>query len=321
MASPTTTELRILKKRTESLVRALYEEAKARRVRDVRMPITATGAYAMPAGDTLLSVTVRNPGGGFSLRAAPADRSSWGSVLSWEKSIEAAKRLYPDEHPQEVRTRKDVPMELNVDGDASAILAALEAVEMDIAGTVAKVVARDAEQRARREAEKEQRKREAEQSTLDHAAAHPEGVAAIWAAAERITKMILVAAQLEDASRIYHRAGSRNARPILVADETDGIAVLYPDKIYLARTVRQKFGLSIEGIKAKLWRGEQDMASGDLALLCAVLERHQSNPFAAAGRVGLCCFCALPLTDPTSRHHGYGPECAAHMHLPWGPEK
>lgn len=40
---------------------------------------------------------------------------------------------------------------------------------------------------------------------------------------------------------------------------------------------------------------------------------------AATGReTGVCCFCALLLTDPRSIFAGYGPICAAHYGLPWG---
>lgn len=34
--------------------------------------------------------------------------------------------------------------------------------------------------------------------------------------------------------------------------------------------------------------------------------------------VGFCMYCGLTLTDPESRHKGYGPVCAGKFGLPWG---
>jgi hypothetical protein len=39
---------------------------------------------------------------------------------------------------------------------------------------------------------------------------------------------------------------------------------------------------------------------------------------ACALKLGACGFCGSRLTDPESKHRGYGPVCAEHFQLPWG---
>ena len=56
--------------------------------------------------------------------------------------------------------------------------------------------------------------------------------------------------------------------------------------------------------------------------LPALLIRLAMNPYKVTAecgqKTGKCCFCFLPLTDPKSTKHGWGPVCAKKWSLPWG---
>lgn len=62
---------------------------------------------------------------------------------------------------------------------------------------------------------------------------------------------------------------------------------------------------------------------GELEGLSELLSEADASFVAAARRHGHetkhCSFCGLHLSDPQSLEVGYGPICAAHYDLPWGP--
>lgn len=60
----------------------------------------------------------------------------------------------------------------------------------------------------------------------------------------------------------------------------------------------------------------------DLADVLNMLHEMAAHPVETAilygKRTKQCCFCGITLTDPRSRHVGYGPICAENYGLPWG---
>ena len=72
----------------------------------------------------------------------------------------------------------------------------------------------------------------------------------------------------------------------------------------------------------RLTSGTSDRAEGDLLVVAEVIETLKADPEAVLRRRAHvwphCCFCGRGLTDPDSRHRGYGPECAQQMRLAHG---
>lgn len=60
----------------------------------------------------------------------------------------------------------------------------------------------------------------------------------------------------------------------------------------------------------------------DVATILNTLNLLASDPVGNTSKWGKllsrCCYCWLPLSTPESLAVGYGPDCAAHYHLPWG---
>jgi hypothetical protein len=300
-------DIKALKKRAEAVVRTAYEET-----RDYghKTGITATSALSLPLPDgTRLTLFTKEPGGGFTILLSRESLADVGRIWWMREDLDA--------------TGRGLPMEYRVEGDAAAVIEALTEVERDVPGVAQAAaeasLAAEQSREAEREAEQQRRRQEALEQQLAYAEEHAEDIAVIRDAAAHIRKLVMVASQLEDRNRTHHRAETRrDHRSVFIPDET-GIAVIYADRVLLARRVRPQFGLSIEGIRARVTEEPEGLtAFGDLADLRALLEAHRAHPFRAAARMGLCFYCAIPLTDPESRRRGYGPDCAKHHGQPWG---
>jgi hypothetical protein len=90
--------------------------------------------------------------------------------------------------------------------------------------------------------------------------------------------------------------------------------------------------LKCPGYYGSEWYGRVNVANNELFLrrlgtqfkdeLFALFAELIADPIAIViqhGKLtGNCCFCSLPLSDPTSLKAGYGPICAGHYRLPYG---
>jgi hypothetical protein len=70
------------------------------------------------------------------------------------------------------------------------------------------------------------------------------------------------------------------------------------------------------------WQPSKQGDAATQTAVAALLVHLSADPAAVAAAygqlTGSCCFCGLTLTDPRSKHVGYGPICAGNRGLPWG---
>lgn len=121
---------------------------------------------------------------------------------------------------------------------------------------------------------------------------------------------------------LFRRAGTRLQRPRVTLS---GVTLKLGTRGQFPGTIGLTSGqwpnsvwLGRIGVDGTLTRG-RNMTDDVLTLI----QELAADPVAAAQRyaslTGNCCFCNLRLTDERSTQAGYGPVCAEHYGLPWGP--